>query len=196
MRIDEQLFIDYCKKSSKIIDVGAQRGEFVNHANDSMRYGTIYALEPDPKYIQTLQLIKPVNNNKIEILPIAAGSKKQKHKLYNQGTGCMVDINVKKNEKFVEIDVNTLDNLFPFEVDFIKIDVEAYEYEVLLGAETHLKRGTPFYVEIHDKWLKEIGKSKEDIISLFNNYGYKENFLLRPSHQINYADLYYYIFTK
>jgi len=81
-------------------------------------------------------------------------------------------------------------------LDLIKVDVEAYEYEVLKGSKTHLERGTPFYVEIHDKWLREIGLSRFDIIELFKEYGYTEQFLWRPEHQINWADLYYYVFTK
>ena len=194
--IDQQIFINYCKTASKIVDVGAQSGEFIYYANENMKNGKIYSLEPDPNYINEIKQIQSKNGNEINIIETAAGSEKGTAKLYNESTGCMVDIAVKKFQKFVMVDVDTLDNLIPFEVDLIKVDVEAYEYEVLKGAKTHLERGTPFYVEIHDKWLREIGLSRFDIIELFKEYGYTEQFLWRPKHQINWADLYYYIFTK
>lgn len=194
--LDQQVFIDYCKNASKIVDVGAQSGEFIYYANENMENGKIYSLEPDPNYIDEIKKIESKNGNEINIIETAAGSEKGTAKLYNESTGCMVDIAVKKFQKFVMVDVDTLDNLIPFEVDLIKVDVEAYEYEVLKGSKTHLERGTPFYVEIHDKWLREIGLSRFDIIELFKEYGYTEQFLWRPEHQINWADLYYYVFTK
>jgi FkbM family methyltransferase len=194
--LDQQVFIDYCKNASKIVDVGAQSGEFIYYANENMENGKIYSLEPDPNYIDEIKKIESKNGNEINIIETAAGSEKGTAKLYNESTGCMVDIAVKKFQKFVMVDVDTLDNLIPFEVDLIKVDVEAYEYEVLKGSKTHLERGTPFYVEIHDKWLREIGLSRFDIIELFKEYGYTEKFLWRPEHQINWADLYYYVFTK
>jgi len=194
--LDQEVFINYCKTASKIVDVGAQSGEFIYYANENMKNGKIYSLEPDPNYIDEIKNIESKNGNEINIIPTAAGSEKGTAKLYNESTGCMVDIAVKKFQKFVMVDVDTLDNLIPFEVDLIKVDVEAYEYEVLKGSKTHLERGTPFYVEIHDKWLREIGLSRFDIIELFKEYGYTEQFLWRPEHQINWADLYYYVFTK
>jgi len=196
MDIDKQIFKDYCSLSSKIVDVGAQSGEFLKIGNETMKGGKIYSIEPDIKYLDKLKEIQPLNGNEIHIIETACGSEKKQSLLYNQGTGCMVDIDVKKKEKGIMVDVDTLDNLIPFEVDFIKVDVEAYEYEVILGSKTHLERGTPFTVEIHDKWLREIGRSKDDIINLFKEYGYYDYFLYRPKHQLKYADLYYYYFSK
>jgi len=193
--LDQQIYIDYCKDGSTIIDVGGQSGEFVHYANDTMSNGKIYSLEPDTNYLSKLEIIDEKNDNQITIIPTAAGSWKGVSKLYNQGTGCMVDVKDKIGN-YIECNVDTLDNLFPYKVDLIKIDVEAYEYEVILGAKTHLERGTPFLVEIHNKWLREIGKSKEDIIELFEKKGYNSQFLYRPHHQMKWADIYYYMFTK
>lgn len=196
LQIDEELFIDYCKTASKIVDVGAQWGEFIYHAIENMNNGKIYSFEPDPKFIDKISKIQGKNGNEIEIFTSAAGSKTGFEKLYNDGTGCMIELASKKDENFVMVNVDTLDNLIPFEVDLIKIDVEGYEYEVLKGAKTHMERGTPFYVEIHDKWMREIGLSRFDIINLFKEYGYVDNFLWRPEHQVHNADLYYYEFVK
>lgn len=196
LNLDQKVFIDYCKNASKIVDVGAQSGEFTYYANENMKNGKIYSLEPDPKFVKTVGSIKEKNGNQINIIETAAGSETGQAKLYNQNTGCMAEIAVKKSQKYVMVDVDTLDNIIPFEVDLIKIDVEAYEYEVLKGSTTHLERGTSFYVEIHDKWLKEIGLSRFDIIELFKKYKYTEEFLWRPERQRNSAGLYYYMFTK
>tara|TARA_R110000803_G_C11983035_1_gene320989 strand:+ start:87 stop:677 length:591 start_codon:yes stop_codon:yes gene_type:complete len=193
---DVEVFIEYCKDAKIVVDVGAQKGEFINYANNNMSGGKIYSLEPDPKYYETLQKIQPNSSNEIILMNQAAGSSKGTSKLYNTGTARMVVLANKDSNNYVEVQVDTLDNLFPFEVDLVKVDVEAFEYEVIMGSKTHLKRGTPFLVEIHDKWLREIGKSKDDIIKLFSDEGYHSEFLYRPSHQLNHADLYYYMFTK
>ena len=104
----------------------AQSGEFIYYANENMKNGKIYSLEPDPNYIDEIKQIQSKNGNEINIIETAAGSEKGTAKLYNESTGCMVDIAVKKFQKFVMVDVDTLDNLIPFEVDLIKVDVEQH----------------------------------------------------------------------
>jgi FkbM family methyltransferase len=190
---DQFVFAEFCKNSKKVIDVGAQRGDFIHYANKNMNNGVIYGLEPDPKYLKTLNSIRGANENKIVISNFGASSKREKLKLYNTNTGCVANVKMKAKGHCVIVDLDTLDNLFPFEVDLIKIDVEAYEYEVLLGCRNHIKRGTPFYVEIHHNWLIELGKSKDDIIKIFEDAGYESNFLHKEE---CFADLYYYMFIR
>ena len=65
MDIDKQIFTDYCSLSSKVVDVGAQSGEFLKIGNETMKGGKIYSIEPDIKYLDKLKEIQPLNGNEI-----------------------------------------------------------------------------------------------------------------------------------
>jgi FkbM family methyltransferase len=87
------------------------------------------------------------------------------------------------NEEFkghmnVETRVDTLDNLCATEhiahVDFIKIDVEGAELQVLKGAHRILAQFTPtLLLEIEDRHLQRFGYSANDVTSWLSQYGYK-----------------------
>ncbi|MBK7684492.1 MAG: FkbM family methyltransferase [Bacteroidetes bacterium] len=51
-------------------------------------------------------------------------------------------------------------------VDFIKIDVEGYEYAVLSGARETLKSKPVLFIEVNDNSLKENKSSAKELIEL------------------------------
>jgi FkbM family methyltransferase len=102
--------------------------------------GLVVAVEPEPKNVALL--VKNVKNaragiNNVLIVEKGIRDRKKKAKLYlsNLGTGLH---SLKGTGRFIEIDVDTLDNIVSElglkKVDFIKIDVEGNEVEVLRGA--------------------------------------------------------------
>ena len=85
-------------------------------------------------------------------------------------------------EKFIEVNANTLDYLLyengilVEEVNWIKIDVEGAELEVLKGSTTVLSKSKDIalLIEIHDV---ENGKTLyEPIMDLLDNYNFKKEF--------------------
>lgn len=76
----------------------------------------------------------------------------------------------------IEVDVDTLDNLFTDKdkVDLIKIDVEGYTYEVLQGAKRIIKNNNPIIqLEILSK-KKDFKKKEKEILEYLNSLGYKD----------------------
>jgi FkbM family methyltransferase len=88
-------------------------------------------------------------------LPGGGGQNPSSYTKYNS---IMSDRAAQGNEKFVEVKANTLDYLLLYNkitqerVNWIKIDVEGAEYEVLKGAQNILSKSTDItlLIEIHN----------------------------------------------
>lgn len=76
------------------------------------------------------------------------------------------------------IDVRTLETYcsdHQFKPDLLKCDIEGYEYETFLGAESFLREHKPrIHLELHNQILKNRGKDPTDLIRMFNSLGYVE----------------------
>jgi len=58
--------------------------------------------------------------------------------------------------------------------DFLKVDVEGFEYDVLMGAQTIIRESKPIIlVAIHPRFLKERGVNKNHINQFFYDNGYR-----------------------
>jgi hypothetical protein len=86
---------------------------------------------------------------------------------------------LKKDADLPSVDIQLLNlddflsNKEDFKIDFIKIDVEGYEYNVLLGAEATLKKHHPLlFIELDDNYLISQGKSAKMILELLISYNY------------------------
>jgi hypothetical protein len=87
------------------------------------------------------------------------------------------DYNIGNSTNYVnsimkKIDSYVLENsIYP---DIIKIDVEGYEYQVIIGAYNTIKEHSPvIFMELHGEWIKNNGYSHIDIYNLLSNIGYK-----------------------
>jgi len=74
----------------------------------------------------------------------------------------------------VPVKINTLDSYNFQDVDIIKIDVEGFEYDVLLGATDTIERCKPVVqVEMVYGQPHRFGRSVHDILKFFEDRGYK-----------------------
>jgi len=146
-----------------VIDVGAHKGEFFKSLiKSSQKIKTGLLIEPQESVLKNLKDLKiSFPNIKIEIENIALGSRNQVEELYlNSLSSTSTLSKVNKNSKWFKfkkmilfsnqkniikkkILSDTLDNLMKRhkinKLDFLKIDTEGYEYEVLNGAINSLK---------------------------------------------------------
>lgn len=136
----EQVF--RVKKDDVVIDVGAHVGFFTIKARQAVgKNGLVVAIEPEPNNVTFLsENVKACGFKNVIILKKAAGAHKGKAKLYLHGSGWGVSHSLLYvGPQFLPVNVDTLDNIAAElrlkRVDFIKIDVEGAELDVLRGAE-------------------------------------------------------------
>lgn len=129
-------------KDMIVIDIGAHIGTFTLMA--ATRAKKVYAIEPSPHNVKALARNANINKylTNIHIYECAIGDKDEWVRFYlTKGSGCNTLYPVKDRAKGqgdkvvqeIEVRKKKLDNIV-FKVDFIKIDVEGAEMNVLLGA--------------------------------------------------------------
>ncbi|BCK88812.1 hypothetical protein MIZ01_2618 [Sideroxyarcus emersonii] len=97
------------------------------------------------------------------------------------------------NSEMLEVPVKRLDDFMLAEVDFIKIDVEGHEYEVLEGAkETILANKPVLLIEIEQRHLN---RPIDEIINKIIQFGY-EGFYLHEQDMVNISNFSYEIHQK
>lgn len=153
----EPYFLSIIKKELKegdtFVDVGANIGQHSLFASQVVGgAGLVISFEPLPKIYEQFKASIGENkkNNKcnnVNVYNLGCGEKEEEVTIFmadNVGASSIVDSNrggEKVNIKIVRADsiIEKLDR----KVDFIKIDVEGYEYEALLGLNNTLETQNP-----------------------------------------------------
>ena len=82
-----------------------------------------------------------------------------------------------------EISIKKLDTFYLPDIDYIKIDAEGYEIEVLKGGTKLIEMYKPFiHVEVKGKVLVKQGLTNEDIINYFDSINYKRLLSVSSEH--------------
>lgn len=155
------------------VDVGANIGTMIWQLAD--RCGHIYAFEPMPK-LNTIIKDSAVYNkfDKLTLYNTAVGSKAGKVQMVdNDNSSVLSGASVTDG---ITIEVTTLDTELKSinKIDFIKIDVEGFEWEVLKGAVDTIQKHKPaLLVELHPIFLKNYGLDFRSVISFLEDHNYK-----------------------
>ena len=168
-----------------VIDVGAHIGEYtLLGAKLVGEKGFIISVEPDHDTIKSLKENIILNNFKnCLVLEKAVGKKietKPLYKISEEDIYGYLDpyVKNKKLKKYSEIEVTTIDEIILSNnldsVNLLKIDVEGFEYEVLLGCNNALKNNKikKIIVETHSEYLKAKGIDEDSIYTLLKEHGF------------------------
>ncbi len=153
----ELFIIKHVKNSLKngavVFDVGANVGDwskFVINEYQGMNY-QLYMFEPSTSaYDKMVQNIKPTNS--IKQFKIGFGDKQEKIKIYydNEAQGSAGAF-IKDAKYSEEIELYTIDSFCNEngikKIDFLKMDVQGYEYNILHGAKEMLESGNIKYIQ-------------------------------------------------
>lgn len=140
-------------KGDVVIDVGAHIGLFTLKCLLKHKCALVVAVEPNPDNMHLLSMNTIINglSGKVVAVKAAAGARGGRAKLYiNTHCSYMHSLIPKKNAPALEVDMITIDEVVAKlklrKVDFIKVDIEGYELEVIEGAEKTLTSFSPTLV--------------------------------------------------
>ena len=173
-------------KTKSVIDIGGNCGLFsIPAEKDGF---TVYSFEPIRMNVELLELNKKENNcNNLTIVPIALSNVNEKRIIYipycsdNTSFNQEVAISNMSKKDYIEeiVECKTFDTWIKenkkVDVGFIKIDVQGFEKEVLLGMQTFLKNCNDVYVfvEWDAKHTEKAGSSLNELESLLTSNGFE-----------------------
>ena len=181
----EKSFIKLIKDEIKLsLDIGSNIGEYtkllLSHTNSK-----VVSFEPLPEAFKELKKIKSNFEARLEIYNIAIGAETTKLDLFfgdQKSEKASLVPNLEKlsfigsqNKNKISVEVKKLDYYEDYfedkQIDFIKIDTEGFEYEVLKGAEKILKKHKPKFIQIEFNWHQLIrNNTLYNISKLVNSY--------------------------
>ena len=174
------------REGMTVLDIGANIGALtLQMAKKVSPAGKIFSFEPSPLNYQYASKNISLNHfNNIKIINQGLGNEKSTAFLYNvnpKNRGMLRLLqNEEQNNSYEKesVEIDTLDSsIKKFSIpkpDFIKIDVEGFEYKVLQGACKTLNEYHPkLFIELDDNNLREQNNSAKELIELLQQLNYK-----------------------
>lgn len=169
----------YLNKESIVFDAGANIGNHTLYWAKKTGVKKVYAFEPVEDTFEILKKnisLNYLDSNKVVINNVGLGEFIGKASIETYNIENIGGTSIKMDNKG-DLNVTTLDdyvknNFTEDRIDFLKIDVEGFEYELLLGSKEVLTKYSPIILveSFEDKFQK--------VNELLESYGYKlkENF--------------------
>lgn len=202
-------------------DIGAHEGESIILFSKNFNIKRMFSFEPSPLNFKKLSQNKRFIQNKFQDLEInlenyALGSEKKKilMKQLSETSSSTINnidqnsnyfkkknafLNLKKNENFIEeVEINQI-TLFDyleqkkiFKIDFLKIDTEGYEFNVLAGMGKYLQNVNLIMFEHHYHDMLVKNYSFGDIHDLLK----KNNFSQIYKYKMSFRKTFEYVYKK
>lgn len=172
------------KSFDHIVDIGSNIGNHILYYCSNLQAKKVYAFEPNQVNLETLRKNVALNylDNTVTVYPVALGAANGKavqsdFSLSNTGMNKVANITSDEHTGNT-VEMNSLDHFNFKKIDFIKIDVEGFEAEVLQGAEQTIKRTKPvIMVEVFDS-------NHQQVEALLQSFGYRKFFTLEEYNNI------------
>lgn len=181
--LTKKIIRQYCQQASNCVDAGAHEGEVLSWFLRYAPLGKHFAFEPIPSFYQSLKQ----RYNNCAVFPVALSNKKGSSSfnfvVSNPAySGLRKRKYDRKKEKdtIIEVETDTLDHLVPAttRIDFIKIDVEGGEMDVLRGATRILSTDHPLVVfEFGIGGSDVYGTTPEEMYSFLASFHYQVSLL-------------------
>jgi FkbM family methyltransferase len=183
----ELLFVQrYLKPGMTVLDIGAHHGLYTLLASKRVGgNGKVIAFEPSPRERKQLRRNLRVNFcSNVRLESYALGKERSQTDLYvveggEDGCNSLRPPVVNAKTKPVRVDVTPLDEAAPrlgvTKVDFIKLDVEGAELDVLAGGLNFLQttKRPVFLVEVYDIRTRPWGYEAREIVRFLDRLSYR-----------------------
>nr|VFJ72320.1 MAG: methyltransferase, FkbM family [Candidatus Kentron sp. FM]VFJ72650.1 MAG: methyltransferase, FkbM family [Candidatus Kentron sp. FM]VFK19778.1 MAG: methyltransferase, FkbM family [Candidatus Kentron sp. FM] len=164
----EKYFIEKILKGldpAVCVDVGANVGSYTSLLLSACENTRVYAFEPLAGPFHELERLGARFGERLMAVNKGVGSKLETLRIHfdEENTGLasfseeITNIPYVRNERGSHVEVTTLDDFFlnvekVDRIDFIKIDTEGFEFEVIQGAKEIIARFAPKLIQIEYNW--------------------------------------------
>lgn len=173
-RLYQPQHIDRCfhhikNRKHTAIDVGGHCGFWSFYLGGNFK--KVYAFEPVKIFRECFK--KNIPHENVELVPIALGNEngfvRMNVELENTGATHVSN----KTDGLNKVELKKLDDYGFTDIDFIKIDVEGYENQVVLGAKETLLRNKPIIIIEQKGFSDRFNETQFEAIDTLKNYGAK-----------------------
>ena len=188
----EKSFIKLIKDEINLsLDIGANVGKYTKLLLSETNTRVI-AFEPMPESFEELKKIKLEFDTRLDVYNIALGNENKIQKIFfgdGKSEKASLIKNLEKLSFIGDTNINTknvnvkklddLENLFDNQrIDFIKVDTEGYEYEVLSGAKKLIYNHKPKFIQIEFNWHQLL--KNQTLYNLSSLLDFSEVFRILP----------------
>jgi FkbM family methyltransferase len=179
--------LEYLSESEVILDIGANIGQTALEINKNRlaknKVYQIFCFEPfSENYLSLKKNIELNEPHSIIAENIGLGRTNANVNMFkdcisNSGGNRVVHTSSVNTAGIEEVAISSLDAYLNKssinKIDFIKVDVEGYEFEVLSGALNTLKSQKPkLFIELDDKNLRSQGSSAKELLTFLEELNY------------------------
>lgn len=183
----QSLLAPYIKPDAVIADVGAHAGQFTKLFARMAPHGRIYAFEPGAYALSILRKVVRLKKLKnVMIVPHGLGDTAGDATLHlpikksgslGFGTASLSNPKAGAATHADKVSITTLDAFVEEQkiskLDFIKCDIEGWEFNMLKGAKRTLETLSPvLMLELNQDALKKAGSSQQEIENFLGVLGY------------------------
>lgn len=166
-------FLRLARGRTRFLDVGAFQGIF---ALAFARQADARALALEPATGAFAVLVENVRRSASQVTPLQiAASATERAIVMERDWEHLRAVPAGQGVETIEVPGRALDGLcasLEFVPDLVKIDVEGFEMDVLLGAAAVLsRRGVALLLEVHPRLLRRLGQSPGELFDLLISYG-------------------------
>lgn len=172
----KQFLCDYIKPNFTIIDAGANIGMYTVPFAKLAHQGKVFAFEPT----DTVEMLKEnlaynncASNVSIQLEPLGEKDEIKTDKIFKVWSQGIID-----NKEFSFITLDTFVKTNNLTVDLVKIDVDSYDYEVLLGGKQFLTEQNPLVVVELNHALGKRNHTVQEALDYMSSINYKLKFVL------------------
>ena len=174
------------KTGNVVVEAGANIGYYALMESRLIgKKGVVYAVEPSPKNFENLN--RNIKLNKItnmKTYQLAIGDKTGKAKMNISPYSNLSSLVKQKNRRVtetIEVKVTTLDSFLKGKrhPDFVRMDVEGYEYNILKGMKGILKSKKPIkiFIELHPHIMKK--NQTIYVLKILKKHGFETRKVIR-----------------
>lgn len=169
------IFRRFVKEGDVVVDIGANIGFFSLLAAKLVgQPGRVVAIEPNPSNCRLIEASRIENGfTQLQLHALAAGLNNgilALHSSYSNGSVARVSNNIGTLMRSEIVQAMRLDDLLQLErLDFVKIDVEGFEFDALAGFKKHLARFKP---KIVSEFAPGMSPDPAGYISFLKDLGY------------------------